>query len=253
MINTSYPEDKFSQYCFIALGVHIGLVLIVIVINEIMGWTFFQSKNSQLELIQSSVRVDIVEMPKFTVQELKQMKVEPAPVAEEKVESPVNEEKEAAEPESKVDLSNILNSLSKKEVKQRPAKKIQGKVVDKTAIKKLILEGNKVSKGASAVGDSYAQEQTQFNSYIANLPDYVRPNWKLPSYLLERAELNCRIKIFIDSSGKIVRAEILSSSGVSEYDQKALQAIRSTGNLPPPPQEILSKVVSGKVVLGFPL
>ena len=124
--------------------------------------------------------------------------------------------------------------------------------IDKRALKKLILEGNKVSQGSSITGEELIESQKEFVRYIQALPDKVRPNWKLPTYLIEK-NLRCRIRIFIASDGKVVKTEILESSGDEEYDQKALSAIKQSSPLPKPSSNILKEVTSGQVVLGFPL
>lgn len=256
-MNVAYLEDdKFGKYCIWALSVHFGILVLAVVIDFVLGFNFISRTRPKVEIIQSAVRVDVVEMPKYTVQELKKMQVAPMPEAPEEVTGEVKPEEpeKKVEEAPKVDLSNILNTLSKKDVKPQPTKKVKGKQeIDKTKLKTLLLEGNKVSKGSSIVGDSYAKEESKFNTYMATLPDYIRPFWKLPTYLLENENLNCRIKIFIDSDGKIVKSEIIESSGEAEFDRKALQAIKDTKSLPPPEKAILARVSSGKIILGFPL
>ena len=51
-------------------------------------------------------------------------------------------------------------------------------------LKRLIIEGNKISKGTSVKG-RYEADVAEFDQYVLNLPNIVRPFWKLPSFLKE--------------------------------------------------------------------
>jgi TonB family protein len=216
-----------------------------------------------LKVIQSSVRVDVVAMPKFTVQELKKMKVQ-APVPEVKGEEIEKKTKEdiikpddivIKKVKKKINLKSLLANLGKKEKKIKVRKGSNTGKIDlesKRQLKKLILEGNKVSAGTSTVGDTTSLDQTKFSNYVSALPNFIRPHWKLPSYLMDK-DLKCRIRLYIASNGKILNTEVYESSGVDEFDQKALQSLQNISSFPKPEGEIVSRLASGEVVLGFPL
>lgn len=249
----------------VAIVFHLVLISLGVGITKLMDLEIFRVEQDvkDLKIIQSSVRIDVVAMPKFTVQELKKMKVS-EPVVEEKGE----EVKEKAKPdiikpddiviekkEPKLNLKNLLSNLSKKEKKVKVKKgKEQGKIDSKSKkeLQQLILEGNKVSAGTSTVGDSLAIEKSLFNDYVSALPNRVRPYWKLPSYLMDKG-LKCRIRVFIASSGKILKTEIYESSGNSEFDQKAMSSLKQVSSFSQPKSEITARLASGAVVLGFPL
>lgn len=216
-----------------------------------------------IKVIKSAVRVDLVGMPKFTLQELKQM--EPADFNKEPVQN--IEQKQEAIPKDVVKLqdekadkkpsTNFLNkikNLSKKNnvkvVKEKPKK--NEKPVNLKKLNNLILEGNKISKGTALSGKQTEQNLTVLESYLNNITQFVRPHWKLPSYLKNNTELRCRIRIFINKSGKIFKSEILEPSGEPQYDSLAQTAISRT-TLPAPPVEIVPSLVKGVAVLGFPL
>lgn len=261
----NHIEDRFNRFIIQAICIHFLLIILAIVFQKVLGLEFLnQDRDKKINIIQSSVRVDVVSMPKFTVQELKVMKVAEPPaevVKKEEVEAPKAVDKTPEDltfkekGKNKIDLKNLLNNIGNKpKAKGQVDKKKNQDVLEKhqKQLRSLILEGNKVSSGTSLVGDSLKQDNSLFAEYVSSLPNFVRPYWKLPSYLLEQ-ELNCRIKIFIAANGKILRAEIYESSGVREFDQKALAAIQKVTNLPKPTREILSRVTAGEVVLGFPL
>jgi colicin import membrane protein len=258
MIDTIDQDDRFYNFLIKALILHVSIVICVVAIDQFLNLNLFEKKMpiSDLKVIQSAVRVDIVAMPKMTVQELKKVTVTAAPpvVAPEPIKE-VAKSKETSKVEfkkvaKKVDLSNLLKNISaktvvKKKVKKRP--KINNK-----QLQNLILEGNKVSKGSSTVGDQVDVSEKSFVSYIQSLPTHVRQFWKLPSYLLEQ-DLRCRVRVYLAANGKILKAEIFESSGVSEYDSKALDAVKKSDPFPRPTQDIFVRVSSGEVLLGFPL
>tara|TARA_B100001971_G_scaffold215195_1_gene260352 strand:+ start:182414 stop:183175 length:762 start_codon:yes stop_codon:yes gene_type:complete len=246
-------ETNLNQAVIKALALHIALVLIFL----ILGKLDFQITPDAIEIeetIQSSVKVDVVGMPKLTVQELKEFKAteiekgeteDPKNIAEEKVEEPVEE---------KVDLGNLLSNLSKKKVapKKRKKKKKFGNVLSQKELKSLVLEGNKISQGESVVGDSLENARTVLGQYASTLPSHVRPFWKLPSYLLNK-DLSARIRVYLSETGKVLRTEIIKSSGVDDFDQRALRAIKQANPFPAPESEIAKLTTSGAIVLGFPL
>lgn len=257
-------KDSFSQSLAIAIVVHVAIFLSFFVVSYLFNLKIFSPK--KIKIIESSVRVDVVAMPKFTVQELKKMKVASQAKAEEVEVNTKNESVKNSDSKDsfkkvskkKVDLKNLLKNLSlkktvtKKKVKKiRKNNKLKDMVAQNSQLKSLVLEGNKVSKGTSYVGNA-AKEKVEFHAYIGSLPSAIRPNWKLPSYLIEQ-NLQCRLRIFIGARGEILKIEIYETSGVEEYDNKAIQAVKQSAPLPPPGSDILGKLASGEVILGFPL
>ena len=247
-----YQRKTYSDQAFVkAVLLHFFLVFIVFGLGQLD----FSLGPQQIEIedtIQSSVKVDVVGMPKLTVQELKQFKATDLQKGE--TEDPkAIEEPAPEEVEEKVDLGNLLSNLSKKKVaKKRPKKKKFGNALSQKELKSLVLEGNKLSAGEAVVGDSLENARTVLGQYASTLPSHVRPFWKLPSYLLNK-DLSARIRVFLSDSGKVLRTEITKTSGVDDFDQRALRAIKQANPFPAPEAEIAKMTTSGAIVLGFPL
>lgn len=255
-----YREDSLGRFFALALGVHVLFVGAFAALSLLLGLEFFSSeKYEDIELIQSAVRVDVVAMPKLTVQELKNMEPQ-APAADTEDEAPKAADAQASsevefKTEKKVELSSLLSSLSSRKVekaKKRKDQKDKGPALSAKELNSLVMEGNKVSKGQALVGDSLGAAQSDFADYVAAIPGHIRPFWKLPSYLLEK-ELKARIRVFISENGKIIKTQIYESSGVAEFDRRALEALNKAGILPVPEKSIRSRLAAGQVVLGFPL
>ena len=252
-----YREDSLGRFFALALGVHVLFVGAFAALSLLLGLEFFSSeKYEDIELIQSAVRVDVVAMPKLTVQELKNMEPQ-APAAETQDEAPKAADAQAPsevefKTEKKVELSSLLSSLSSRKVEKAKKKKDKGPALSAKELNSLVMEGNKVSKGQALVGDSLGAAQSDFADYVAAIPGHIRPFWKLPSYLLEK-DLKARIRVFISENGKIIKTQIYESSGVAEFDRRALEALNKAGILPAPEKSIRSRLAAGQVVLGFPL
>lgn len=243
-------SGSLKPYLIKAIFFHIAVVLLIIILNYTMGLKLFDMKDSsrKVEIIQSAVRVDVVGMPKLTIKELKEAVVE-APIKGEEKEV---QGKDEAHDESS-SFNSFLNKYSQKKIDLPKAKKKGNEeAIDAKKIKSLVLEGNKVSQGTSLIGDSLKQEMTAYNNYVGNLPNIVRPYWKLPTYLMDQ-NLKCRVRVYISSSGSIIKTEIYESSGTSEFDQRALRAVRAVQTFPAPPVEIATRLTAGDVILGFPL
>lgn len=245
-------QSNLKPYLIKAVIFHVSFVVLAIILNYLFSLNLFKFNDAdyKIEVIQSAVRVDVVGMPKLTVKELKEAVVEAPAKGEEKATEVVKEE---APKDESASFSSFLSQYSKKNV-DKPKGKTKGSenAIDRKKLNNLVLEGNKVSQGTSLVGDSLKQEMTAYTTYVGNLPNLVRPNWKLPSYLMDK-DLKCRVRVFISKTGAIIKTEIHESSGTSEFDQRALRAIKEVGSFPTPPNEIVSRLAAGDVILGFPL
>ena len=139
----------------------------------------------------------------------------------------------------------------KKNVKRADKESANSTGFSQRELQQLILAGNKLSKGSSLTGGS-GDSGDAFTQYISSLPDMIRPRWKLPSYLIDQ-NLKCRIRIFLNPTGRLLRAEIYESSGNSEYDRRALEAVKGTSPFPELAESFKSRGINGDIVLGFPL
>lgn len=243
-------DNNFNKAFSLALLAHLLLITIGVLLTQIQTKKH-KAENSQEIYIKSAVRVDIVAMPTLTQKEIKEL-----PMLDTGAPEPLEAPAEKAQPVKKVDLSNLLKDFSKK-TKAPKAKdsKSKDEAIDQkqmARLRGLVLEGNKVSKGTTKLGDSKEINLSEYNTYVGSLPSFVRPHWKLPTYLRQEG-LKCRVRIFISKTGKILNKEIYQSSGNNDFDQRALRAIDATKTFPKPPEGIQSRLLSGSATLGFPL
>ncbi len=267
----------FSFYTKKSAAIHSVLVLIMVALSYWQWEKGEEQKKVNIKLVQSSVRVDVVSMPKLTFQELKALQKagvgvgstaksepEPAPKAKPVPEPDTGREflKKDDKAQKKPSFADLMKKYSKNKVKEKPnpkkkqaATKPKNEGFDSKTLSKLqglINRGNKVSNGQALVGTGDAANLTELQAYATQVSNLVRPHWKLPSYLVDK-ELQCRIKIFIDNRGKLVRSEIFESSGEKEYDSRALNAVKQASPFPAPESLISGRTVRGDILLGFPL
>ena len=275
MVNT-YLEQDIKKSFLVSLGVHSALILFALFATKfLLGPS--TKRNLEIEIIQSSVRVDVVGMPKFTVQELKEMQKNAAPAEPEAKpvevaeappeETPKEEVKEDVikegdlvieEQKKKSDFQNLLSNYSSKKVVKKVAKKplkTANTVVSGQGSKilnSLILEGNKVSSGSALVGDVTSETSSEFSAYVQGMPEKVRVHWKLPSYLMDK-NLKARIKIYLNTNGNLIKTEIVESSGVEEFDTRAMRAIKDASPFPAPSAAVGTRLATYGIILGFPI
>jgi TonB family protein len=266
-ISNFYSQDLLIGFLK-SLSLHIAIVFIFALTTLIIKIAKSHQSSGDLIVVSSTVKVDIVAMPTLSLQELKKMQL---PEFGDQLEASKPVETQDAPKEQlidtdvvksdskKVNLKNLLSNLSQKKIDTPETKPIKKKNVginsgiDKGVLDNLILKGNKLSQGSAVIGNVGAdQSALVINSYATNLPNLVKPHWKLPSYLIEQ-DLRCRVRVYISATGELTNIELFESSGQSEYDQKALQAVRRAAPFPPPPKEAQFKLANGQIILGFPL
>lgn len=119
-MNTIASDREFTKNFLISCGVHLLLVLVAYLFGSSIMKVF--NANNNVEIIRSSVRVDVVGMPKFTVKELKEMQAEPVAKAEPEPEGAKAEVKAKDEAEDVIKKDDLVI-----EEKGAPKKKIRPK------------------------------------------------------------------------------------------------------------------------------
>lgn len=264
MFNSTISDRDFNRNFLISCGVHALLVFLAYLSGTSL--MSFLNNNKNIEIIRSSVRVDVVGMPKFTVKELKEIQAEPMAQAVPepqggKVETKTETEdvikkgdlviQEEGTPKKKSSFLNIISDYSNKKV--APSENAKGKKNSANKnLDSLIIEGNRLSKGGALVGEYSDTENSELSSYVQTLPELVRVHFKLPSYLLNE-NLRCRIAVYVSQSGSIIKTELIESSGNTEYDARAEKAIRDAAPFPKPSSSVAPRLGSSGIILRFPL
>lgn len=267
LINSSMQERPFSRWFYRSILLHACIITVILLSSTVFKKIIDQKKKSNIRLVESSVRVDVVAMPSMTIKELKAVGAVPLnkgkPIeAPKEVKTPDlnNSKTEFLKQKKQKNFMDLLKNMAKKKIPKSKTKSAKvkkgsrkGKAdgINNRDLKQLILAGNKLSEGSALTGNSGAAAD-DFTRYISSLPDFVRPKWKLPSYMMDQG-LKCRIRVFLNPTGRILRAEIYESSGNSEYDSRALEAVKVSSPFPELAESFKSRGINGDIVLGFPL
>lgn len=260
-----HDELSPQSYFIYSIIFHLFLVLLISYSSDVKNLFFNKDSNKVVEQI---IRVDVVGLPKLTLQELKQLRdsfedsktvsvgANNLPNIKEAVENIKEESVDSSnDKESALDLIKSLSQQKGASYQPKRQKKNKAGVPKKNkyrkSFKKLLVEGNKLSKGTSISG-RYQSDVAEFDRYVLNLPNIIRPFWKLPSFLKE-AKLNARIIVYINDSGRVVHHRFISKSGNTEFDERVIQSIERSQPFPIPISGIKDTLLSEGVILGFPL
>jgi colicin import membrane protein len=276
----NHPAFKF--YLRRSGYIHIALVACTLISGKVAFDLQRAERDKNLELIHASVRVDMVAMPTQTLNELKNLssgveeaqkeekteivkEAEKVVVKEEPKEEPKVVDKtpddteafqEAQAAKKRQNFLSKLKTIGNKKVeapKENTQKADKGLYGEKeSALKNLVLSGNKLNKGSAMYGDGSAVELTAYQAYKSRLSDFVRPHWKLPSFLADR-NLKCRIRVWLNKNGEVIRTEIYQSSTEPEFDQRAIDAIKAAAPVPAISDTFGTGAMNGDILLGFPL
>lgn len=257
-----WMSDEFKSSIMLAVALHLFLIMIAVIVGRVVQNKF--QPDAAMEILRASVRVDVVGMPKYTLQELKAMELpsespSETPAPQEATKTEVTEAPPKPddlvipdEKKSTKSFSNFLQEYSSKKVKTSTKTKPGEKGGKPSGLDSLIIEGNRLSKGTALTGDTSDMANSAFVGYVQTLPDRVREHWRLPGFLREQA-LKCRVHVWIGMRGEILKTEIKESSGNSEFDSKAEAAVRSAAPFGVPPVDAAPQLAARGIILGFPL
>jgi len=261
-------SDQLKNKLYLSLGVHFFILVIFASLRLIKPSS---EMSDRFKIISQSVRVDMVALPKHTLKDLKKMQKtyrDPAPL--EIAAPPVLNKQVESKNDSSVTfkkkgsgLKSFLNRYKSKSLSDTPTKarankkKSQSQAFSwkvKKDLKKLVLEGNKLSSGDSFTEGTISEEsEATIQKYVLGLKEKIRSRWFLPSYLMEKKDLSCKIAIFLSTEGDLIKTEFVETSGVKEFDDLALKAVVASA-----PYEELGgsdfiALRNGGIILAFPL
>jgi outer membrane biosynthesis protein TonB len=249
-----YNQD-FQQNWLKSLGIHTLLIMTFLLLGKS---NFFKTLNLQPKQILPSVRVDIVDLPKETLEELKKMEMAPPPVVKQEQTKQIMQEPIAVEKKSSKDsfeeiVKKTENRLAERQLEEFKKINEQRKVDSRREeMRQILLAGNKIQAGSQLQGAERVEELTEFDRYIVEATEKVKLYWKLPTYL-QQSSLRCRLQVFVNAQGSAQLIKIYESSGNPEYDSWALKSVNDAIPFKIPLEAIVPDLLRGKFILGFPL
>ena len=114
---------------------------------------------------------------------------------------------------------------------------------------KVIVKGNKISKGTSLSGE--ARENAE-SGYYDSLRSRLQQNWDLPVWI-QRQNLSAQVQVFIDGRGQIANFVFMKTSGNPQFDDNVKKTLAQSQPLPIPPAGLSDSMLTRGILIGFPL
>ena len=240
-------DDSFKRFFLISLGLHFFLAFGFTLKGLILP--------SQTLLIQNAIRVDMVALPDKAEPEVGPAPVKEAPKVqtEQKKATPTEKPKTVAKPDPKKAQQEALNKLKQKEAFERLMKNQQEAAAPtpasttKPPVTKNLNAGNQLSKGDSVTG----LERIAFDEYISQVKTVVNSNFSIPNWMLD-SNLKATVEVVIESSGRVLRRDLVKPSGNSTFDNAALSAVDQSNPFPPAPDRLTRGWGSFTIQFNFP-
>lgn len=256
------PQHVAAQGYGRALKVSFGLHVLAI-IAVIFKSLVFPSKSKPYI---PALRVDMVALPDVLKKDLQNLPLTQG--AKEIVEALKSAEKEAKKvkpiklPDTPVEKADPHEMVLKPKASAKREKRLSSALDRIKALAKIesetkaeakaasgvIIKGNQISKGSSLSGNAKEAEARYEDAVLSKL----QQNWSLPVWL-SRQNLSAKVRIFIDSRGRIRSYRFEQASGNAQFDTAIKKTLEESQPFPPPPEAVASAMLVDGIPLGFPL
>jgi colicin import membrane protein len=257
-----------------ALGYSIGLHVLLFIIFAVRAVIYPASDALNLE---DAIRVDIVALPdkksaelpplpapaapeppkKAPVEESKPQpktppKPEPVKVAPPVPEAPkVNLEKTKKDQAAALKRLEALERIERMQKAESAAKASESKPAKPAVTGDVqpgsVVKGNTVSQGNSLTG----LQRDAHRGYLATVQQQVKRAWRLPQWMAN-ANYSARVRIWVDSSGSVIKKQMIRSSGNPDFDERVMNSIEQAGALPAPPADLVNVLAVDGLDADFP-
>ncbi len=233
-------QERLSNELVQSLAFHFALAILFFVRAALFPSEVLDLKNA--------IRVDMVDLP----DKVSQNTPEPA-AAETKAPTPtvvekpkpdkvVLNKKEEAE-KAKANQKKALDKLKALSAIDR----LKTEVQERNAPKPQTFKGNTLNEGDGLTG----LERIEYDRYFGGLKNQVMKNWRLPGWL-SQTSLRAQAVVLIDDEGRVIKRQILKSSGNEVFDTQVLEAIDRSEPFTAPPDRLKSVLSLKGIVFNFP-
>lgn len=246
-------QNELSKALVWSLGLH-GILFVILAVRAV----FLPSQSIELE---NAIRVDLVALP----DKLKKTESEAAFSPSET--TSLQKKESTKPPPPKVQLDNLkkvkpnqikvtkqkqeialkqLESMARLEKALLEARKQSSSTPPNETVATPQFKGNQLSKGTSPTGITRMDHQI----YLRSIESKVRQNWNVPRWLAN-ASLKTKVRLFIDSFGKVTKTEILLSSENNDFDSSVLRAIQASMPFSAPPDNLVNILSIDGAIIDF--
>jgi TonB family protein len=251
-------ERGFRRFLWYSVGLH----LVALVLFSVRAYL---SPSDPIPF-ESVIRVDIVGLPdrnkpaELAVPAPPAAKPPPANLEKPEAAKPELPKISASAPKSEIPKINLnktklmqeaalkrLEAIEKlKRTMNEDAQKIAAAAASAAAKAQPQVKGNELSRGAALRGIT----KLNYENYQDTAHEHIRKYWNLPHWL-SNANLNAKVRVWVDSQGNILRKELTSKSTQPAFDERALHALESATPLPPPPSALVGLLAVEGIEIEF--
>ena len=127
----------------------------------------------------------------------------------------------------------------KKEAAKPPANKQPTE--SETKADKGTIDSPQTSAGSPFAGATIDNESFDYPYWFTQAFNKIRTNWRNPVSI--GYTVTCTINFQVIKSGRLVKAEIVESSGIAQFDQACLNSIERSAPFPPLPRDFTDEII----------
>ncbi len=222
-----------TQDILVSVLLHLAFFAVIVIFSAARG----RARQFDPEDIANVQLFESVPMGGKAIEKQEPEPVEPEPVESKLPDMAVNQIVEDFVEEEPVQIASIETpyEIEKKEARKppKPKPKDTESKSSKPAKKKAVIGDGEVKTSIGSDGVSGGLGVGDFPYDIGRVTQLIDRNWDNP--VLSQKTLACVVYFQIDRSGNIRGATIETSSGNSQFDMTALNAVMRTKTLPPLP------------------
>lgn len=214
----------------------------------------------RLLLNKQSIRVDMVDLPSLKMQDLYKVDLSKEADADASHKSKSSVEESAPTPSSKTmklpeegksSKKNRLKELQKtfraEAKRQELLAKYKKQVSQNTGDKRPLLAGNILSKGGSVLGDVAGEE----DEFKARVQSHVIKFWQSPPTAMGQG-YRANVAVNVSPAGRVLSKKLTKSSGNSDFDLSAMEAVEAADPFPAPPENLKRIILQEGILCRFP-
>jgi TonB family protein len=217
-------------------------------------------KSLSAKEIKSAIRVDVLDLPSQKLSELQDVDIsqevdtEDKPKEDNKNKMLLPEESKDPKNAGKKDkntqkrMQELRDELRNEARRQALIDKLKKEQSQSNKMKRQALAGNKLSEGYSLTGDVAKDGDIHAGKVKSHLYKF----WKLPGWMQNSKKLRTQILVKLAPDGRVLSKNVYQSSGNSEYDGYALQAIEAADPFPAPPDSLKKIYLEEGMLCAFP-
>ncbi|NCN27660.1 TonB C-terminal domain-containing protein [bacterium] len=221
-------------------------------------WPTSKDEQASLSLKEqrSAIRVEVLDLPSKTLQELK--KVDLSEKAVEKVKEKelpkdamvLKKKKDAQEKKDKKKaMDEARKALSTESQRKKLMKDLLNDDDAKVAeVGREQLGGNILSEGYSITGDVATDKEV----HSGKIRNHVMKFWKVPAWMAASKQYRAEVVVKLDPKGRVISRDLITKSGNDEFDRYALQSIESADPFPAPPDSLKMIYLEEGIICAFP-